>query len=206
MSLAARRTGATCVLSVVKGLAIAMAIAVLAAPLEAREPRQSPWEELTPEEPVPAETSESVPYRVEFLGVEESGLLSVLRAASQLIELQNRPPPTAARLNVRVTEDLTRLDSVLRSEGYYDATARSEIDSDQSPAVVAIRIETGVRYRLANYDVIYEGLTPPPEDLRPSPKQLGLEPDMPARGPRTSAAGERWILATPSRGPSSAGP
>lgn len=200
MSLAARHTVATCVRSVVNGLAVAMAIAVLAAPLEAREPRQSPWAELEPEEPVPAETTESVPYRVEFLGVEESGLLSVLRAASQLIELQNRPPPTAARLNVRVEEDLKRLDSVLRSEGYYDATARSEIDSDQSPAVVAIHIETGARYRLANYDVVYEGLTPPPEDLRPSPEQLGLEPDMPARGPRISAAGKRWILLMTQRG------
>ena len=188
------------ILSLVTGLAVSLAIAALAAPLEAREPKESPWEEAEPEQAAPAASSESIPYRVDFVGVEDAGLLSKLQAASRLVELENRPPPTIARLNLRVEEDLKRLDAVLRSEGYYDASARSDIDSEQTPAEVVIHVEAGALYRLASYEVVYEGLTPPPEDLRPSPELLGIEPDMPARAPRIAAAGQQWTRLMSERG------
>ena len=188
--------------SLVIGLAVSLAIAGLAAPAGAREPRKSPWEtvETETEEPAPAESSEAVLYRVDFVGVEDAGLLSKLRTASRLVELEDRPPPTTARLNLRAEEDLERLESVLRSEGYYDATAQSEIDSEQTPAEVVIRVDTGALYRLAGYEVVYEGPTPPPEDQRPSLEQLGIEFDMPARAPRIAAAGTAWTRLMTQRG------
>ena len=169
-----------------------LGLAALAAPVQAGEPRVSPWEELTPDELTPETTSETVPYQVEFLGTEDSALLSTLEAASQLIELENRPPPTPARLNFRIEEDLARFDSVLHSESYYDATLRSEIDTEEAPTKVIIHIETGRRYRLSSYEIVYVGLTPPPEEQRPDMERLGLEPRMPARGPRIAAAGQLW--------------
>jgi translocation and assembly module TamA len=177
-----------------------LGLAALAAPVQAGEPRVSPWEELPPDEPTPETTTESISYRVEFLGTEDSALLSVLEAASQLIELENRPPPTPARLNLRVEDDLTRLNSVLRSEGYYDATLRSEINTQETPAKVAIHIETGSRYLLSSHELVYEGPAPPPEELRPNMVELGLDPATPARGPRIAAAGQQWVVRMTQRG------
>jgi len=177
-----------------------LALAALAVPAGAGEPRVSPWEELPPDEPTAEATSESVPYKVEFLGTEDAALLSVLEAASQLIELESRPPPTPARLNLRVEEDLTRLNAVLRSEGYYDGTLRSEIDTKATPAKVVIHITTGTRYILTSHDVEYEGATPPPEKLRPGLAELGLKLRTPARGPRIAAAGQTWVALMAQRG------
>ncbi len=200
MPLEAGHAASTGIIVAIRILVMILGLAALATPVQADEPRVSPWEELTPDEATPETTSESVPYQVEFLGTEDSALLSILDAASQLIELENRPPPTPARLNLRIEEDLTRLNSVLRSEGYYDATLRSEINTDETPAKVAIHIETGSRYLLSSHELAYEGLTPPPEKLRPDMEQLGLEPNMPARGPRIAAAGQQWAVLMTHRG------
>jgi translocation and assembly module TamA len=179
---------------------VILTLAALWAPAQAREPRESPWEDLPPDELEAEATTEAVPYQVEFLGTQDSALLSVLEAASQLIELENRPPPTLARLNLRAEEDVTRLEAVLRSEGYYDGTLRSEIDSEESPAEVVIHITTGTRYILTSHDVVYEGETPPPEKLRPDLKALGLKLRTPARGPSIAAAGQRWGALMTQRG------
>lgn len=200
MSMAARHVRISGFVARAAALAVAVGLATLAAPVQAREPRVSPWAEPSRGEPAPRTTSESAPYRVEFVGVEDAALRSTLEAASQLIELQNRPPPTPARLKLRVEEDLTRLNSVLRSEGYYDAVLRSEIDTDVSPVKVAIHIAAGTRYRLASHEVVYEGASPPPETLRPDSQQLGLVSDMPARGPDVAAAGQRWAVLMTQRG------
>jgi translocation and assembly module TamA len=200
MPLEASNAASNGIIVAIRILVMILGLAALAAPVQAGEPRVSPWEELTPDELTPETTSETVPYQVEFLGTEDSALLSTLEAASQLIELENRPPPTPARLNFRIEEDLARFNAVLHSESYYDATLRSEIDTDETPAKVVIHIETGRRYRLSSYEIVYEGLTPPPEKLRPDMERLGLEPRMPARGPRIAAAGQLWVVLMTQRG------
>lgn len=154
MPLEAGHAASTGIIVAIRILVMILSLAALAAPVQAGEPRVSPWEDLNPDELAPETTSETVPYQVEFLGTEDSALLSILEAASQLIELENRPPPTPARLNLRVEEDLKRLNSVLRSEGYYDATLRSEINTDETPAKVAIHIETGSRYLLSSHELV----------------------------------------------------
>ena len=178
----------------------ALCLLALCSPAHSGEPRKSPFENLPPEEPAAEATSEAVPYTVAFVGTDDAQLLSTLKAASQLIELERRPPPTPARLNLRIEDDLARLNRVLNSEGYYDAGLTSEIDSGQSPAVVTVRIDPGERYRLASHEIVYEGADPPPEALRPGLKALGLEPDMAARGPRIAAAGQLWAALMSQRG------
>lgn len=181
-------------------LALTMGVAALATPVQARDPRVSPWTETSTGEPAPETTSETVPYQVEFRGVEDSELLSIMEAASRLIELENRPPPTPARLALRAEEDLKRMESVLRSEGFYDASLKSEIQTDVRPAKVVIHVDTGQRYRLADYEVVYDGASPPPEKLRPTLKELGIEPDMPAEGPKIAAVGQAWKILMTQRG------
>ena len=181
-------------------LVVAMGLAARTPTAEAREPYRSPWAESRTGAPAAGATEESVPYKVEFRGVEDPALQSTLEAASRLIELEDRPPSTPARLAVRAEDDLERMEAVLDSEGYYDATLKSEILSDQSPATVVIHVQTGARYRLARYEVVYEGSSPPPESLRPGLEALGLETKMPARGPEIAAAGATWRKLMTERG------
>ena len=61
----------------------------------------------------------------------------------------------------------------------------------QTPILVTIEVVRGKRYRLRGYDVLYEGPTPPPEALRPTLAELGLEMDSRARAP-TIASPCHW--------------
>src|SRR3546814_13594673 len=71
------------------------------------------------------------PYTTLFRS--ESGLLDLLRASSQLVTLADKPPATAIGLRRRAEDDIGRLQTALRSEGYYDATIDLSIDGDARP-------------------------------------------------------------------------
>lgn len=81
------------------------------------------------------------PYDVAFSGLEDIGLEGLFRQTSQLIALAERPPATQAGLRRRAEEDLERLRSVLRSEGYYAGTLGYEIDTTAEPQIVHIEAE-----------------------------------------------------------------
>src|SRR3546814_14010166 len=89
------------------------------------------------------------PYTTLFRS--ESGLLDLLRASSQLVTLADKPPATAIGLRRRAEDDIGRLQTALRSEGYYDATIDLSIDGDARPVQVRLDIDSGPRYRLAAY-------------------------------------------------------
>jgi translocation and assembly module TamA len=181
--------------------ALLLALLLATAPAGAKE-IDEPYEKRPPAAPsapgegAPAEVS----YAVSITGVQDGALLDLLRAASQLKALQGRPPATLARLRQRTEEDVTRLDTALRSEGYYEAELHARIDDEQRPVEVTIEIETGDRYRLANFAVDYQGPSPPPEDQRPSLKELGVELGQAARGPAIVAAQRQWIALMTQRG------
>ena len=73
------------------------------------------------EDAVPASPAASaVDYEVELVGDLDDDLRSLLEDSSQLIRLQDRPPAGLSGLRRRVNDDLERLATALRSEGYYD--------------------------------------------------------------------------------------
>jgi translocation and assembly module TamA len=150
----------------------------------------------TTEETAPAE----VPYAVKFSGVDDGALLDLLRGVSQLQALQERPPATSARLRQRAKEDLQRLDTALRSEGYYEAELRTRIDEEKRPVEITIEIDPGPRYRLTAFEVGYRGADPPPEDLHPNLEELGIELGRRARAPAIVAAQRQWVTLMTQRG------
>ncbi len=149
-----------------------------------------------PDESAPAE----VRYTVAITGVQDAALLDLLLAASQLKGLESRPPATLARLRQRTKEDLGRLETALRSEGYYEAELRPRIDEEKRPVEVTIEIETGPRYRLAALAIDYQGASPPPDDLRPSLEELGIELGQAASAPPIAAAQRLWAALMSQRG------
>ncbi len=181
--------------------ALLCALLMAAAPAVAGDVRE-PYEDEVPAAPsAPGEGAPAeVPYVATISGVEDGALLDLLRAASQLKALQDRPPATLARLHQRAKEDLARLDTALRSEGYYEAELRTQIEEEKRPVEVTIEIETGPRYRVAAFEVDYRVASPPPEDLRPSLEDLGIELGQPAKAPAIVAAQRQWITIMTQRG------
>ncbi len=145
---------------------------------------------------VPAQ--ETPPARVEYelsiAGVEDRELRDLLEAASQLRALRDRPPATIAGLERRTRDDLERLQAALKSEGYYAATLRHEIDAKARPAVVRISVVPGERYTITAFDVDYVGAGKASPGHRPTLEDLEVRLGMPARAPVVKTA-ERKVLA-----------
>lgn len=130
-------------------------------------------------------------YRTELVGIDDPALAARLREASQLVALADRPPDTEVVLARRAADDLDRLGAVLRSEGYYDASAAYEIDTEQEPAVVTVRIEPGPRYTLAAVRFVGDGGAPLPLLADYAPLAFGLNVGGPAVAAPVVAAEER---------------
>jgi len=129
-----------------------------------------------------------VAYEVHLEGVGDPELLELLRASSQLVALADKPPATAVGLRRRAEDDIGRLQTALRSEGYYDAEIGLDIDSEASPVRVRLAIDHGPRYTLAAYEIAYTGETAPAADQRPALAEIGISLGMPARAPAVVAA------------------
>lgn len=173
-----------------------MACAELRVPDLAADPAPGPDE---PGTGSPAATAPpGIDYAVTITGVPEKDLTELLEQSSQLAALRDRPPATLAGLRRRADDDRERLASTLRSEGYYAAEVRVEIDRATTPIKVTLYASTGIRYLLADYEVRYEIAPVPEADAQPSLEDLGLYIGMPARAPAIVAA-QRALLDTLAR-------
>jgi translocation and assembly module TamA len=149
-----------------------------------------------PEEP----RVEAVAYEVRIAGVEDAGLLEILQASSQLVALADRPPATAIGLRRRAQDDIERLQTALRSEGYYDAEIALDIAAGEPPAQVELSVTPGPRYRLAAYNVTYVGDTTPEDAARPGLEDIGIAQGAPARAPAVVAAEQSLVELLQERG------
>ena len=130
-----------------------------------------------------------VPYETVFRGVEDETLLDLLEGSSRAVELQDRPPATPTLLERRGERDVEQLRTVLRSEGYYEATVAVEVDTARDPAQLVFQIDRGPPYRIESVAVT------PTEGAEavqlPDAAALGLTPGLRARAPEIEAAGDR---------------
>jgi len=101
--------------------------------------------------------NEKLSYKTEFTGIENKKLASLFRSASQLIALQDRPPPGMASLERRVLTDLDVFRKVLRSEGYYAGELSYRITPGHPAILVSIDVKTGPKYRFKEYTIQYTG-------------------------------------------------
>ncbi len=170
---------------------LAVAAWALATPAEAGQAPEfvgSPGEQAggngDPESP----RAEGAAYEVRIEGVEDAGLLEILQASSQLVALADRPPATAIGLRRRAQDDIERLQTALRSEGYYDAEIALDIETGEALAQVELSVTPGPRYRLAAYNVTYVGDTTPEGAAQPALEDIGIARGMPARAPAVVAA------------------
>ena len=136
-----------------------------------------------------------VEYRTEIAGVEDRALGKLLESASQLVTLEDRPPPSVVALERRVLSDIERLQKVLRSEGYYDAKIAYRIDADEEPVRVFLDLTPGPRYRLGRFEIRYLGIGSDAADLPSDAAALGAVVGDPARAEMVTGARRRLLEA-----------
>lgn len=146
-----------------------------------------------PSAPEAEDQPEILPYEVRLEGVQDADLLAILQASSQLVALTGKPPATEVGLRRRAEDDIQRLTTALRSEGYYRSIIDLAIDSDVRPAKVTLEIDPGPRYSLAAYNIAVTGNPPPGEAEQPDLQEIGIELGMPARAPVVVEAEQNYV-------------
>lgn len=76
----------------------------------------------------------------------DGDLASLLRRASNLAALAEQPPETALGLERRVAADKARLETAMRSQGYYAATVEIVADLAATPTTLRVSASPGPRY------------------------------------------------------------
>jgi translocation and assembly module TamA len=141
---------------------------------------------LLPTRPVRADAPYATDIRLQ--GVENSALLDALRSASQLVALEDRPPPTDAALRRRVEDDLPRLEQVMQAAGYWTPKLSYAIDLTAEPAKVTVTIVPGPLFHLASVTFRSPSGEALPLLERLGPSAFGLEIGGPARSAPVAAA------------------
>ncbi len=108
----------------------------------------------------------AVKYTVRIEGV-KGDLHDLLESVSRLKTFENKPPPTVAGVDRRARNDIEQLIEALRSEGYYDGRVSYELDRDQTPVRVTLKVEPGMEYVLSDFTVRYVGADGQP---KPAPE------------------------------------
>ena len=123
-------------------------------------------------------------YEINFVGLKDQQVLKAMFDVSDLVVLQDRPPPSINGLRYRIASDVPELLKVLRAYGYYDAVITADIDSKKEVLQVYLLIQPGPQYTLASYEV-YQGeacteIANLPNCCTFTPECLGLEVGKPA--------------------------
>ncbi|MGH6914922.1 MAG: autotransporter assembly complex protein TamA, partial [Geminicoccales bacterium] len=147
-----------------------------------------------------ARDGSEIEYDATISGVSDDRLHALLRSASHLVALADRPPATVAALERRTQDDLARLRETLRSEGYYDSSLDYRLNTDERPVDVRIEVVPGQRYKLAEFEISYEISPPPRKEAQPSLSDIGVTPGMPARAPDVLSAEKKAVETLQSRG------
>jgi len=132
-----------------------------------------------------------LPYDVVFNTTDQAPLdptlESAMRAASQLLALIDKPTATMSALRRRAVEDATRMVDVLKSKGYYQATADAVVTQDEDEATVTVSVMPGDAYLIGDFQVVYEG-APPTPDTVPDIEDVGMVLGMFAEADQVIAA------------------
>jgi translocation and assembly module TamA len=159
--------------------------------------------------PQAARAAEPQPYRIQFVSTGQSSLDSTIKATSQLQTLRTSAPVNPFGLIARARGDVSRLETVLRSFGYYDGSAVITINGlgldapgladslralpKGTDAHIRIALTLGPLFRLGRIDV--EGKVPAGLE-----RQLDLKSGEPAVASEVLDGGSRLQTALQNHG------
>ncbi len=97
-----------------------------------------------------------VAYEVDIDGAGWS-LGRVIRESTSTCKFVERSPSTVGQLRHRMAKDQKAIESILKSNGYYDGTVNLYLDTTRQPARVDIKVWRGKPYRFRHVKVKYAG-------------------------------------------------
>jgi len=100
-----------------------------------------------------AQAIASIPYRVEYFGIEDGVALKTIKATSQLHILQKTLPDSIQALRYRAESDIPEMLKVLHSRGYYEARVQISVEEREGKALVFISIEPGPVYTISSFQL-----------------------------------------------------
>lgn len=103
----------------------------------------------------------AVEYKARIEGVSEGAVGKAIKESIQTFRLEDRPPATIGQLRRRMDADLPRVETILESRGYYDASVAGEIDTSDHPVRAIFRIEQGGQYRFRHIQLHFYGSPDP---------------------------------------------
>jgi translocation and assembly module TamA len=148
--------------------------------------------------PFPALADVAYKAEIELKGLEDKKLLETLKAASQLVQLEDKPPPSNAALRRRAEDDVPRLKEVMQAAGYWTPTITYALDvgneaEPKGKAKVTVTIDPGPLFTLATVTVRTPTGEPPPLLDKLGPGGIGLEIGGPAASAPIVAAEQRIV-------------
>jgi translocation and assembly module TamA len=158
---------------------------------------------------VPARAADPIAYTVKIAPTGEASLDATLAGTSQLSALRTKAPAGPFAVVARARQDIGRLDTVLKSAGYYQARITLAINGhglddptlpdalqalpQSATAAITVTIDKGPLYHLRH--VTLDGAVPP--DAR---KAFTLKPGDPAIAATVLAAGNTLLSALQEHG------
>ncbi|MEP6784558.1 MAG: BamA/TamA family outer membrane protein [Sphingomonadales bacterium] len=119
------------------------------------------WPDLNTRDPLEAEPSATAPrnetprYSVVLTGAEELPKVRERFDSLSVLRQNDGKPANAAQIDRRARDDVELLDTIMRSEGYYDATILTDIKpaAQGDRVVVTLTVAPGQQYKFETVDV-----------------------------------------------------
>ncbi|NGX58506.1 MAG: Translocation and assembly module TamA [Chlamydiae bacterium] len=97
-----------------------------------------------------------IPYVIKYEGIDNDKVLEIMRSVSQLETLKAHPPATLTALSRRAEADIPNLVQALQTYAHYKPKITFSINTEQSPVVVTMIIETGKVYPFKSFEIFSE--------------------------------------------------
>lgn len=97
-------------------------------------------------------------YKIEYIGVEDSIALKMIKSTTQLKNLQKTLPDSIQALRYRAESDIPEILKILHSQGYYEASIQIQIEERSPGAVVFVIVYLGPAYTISSFTVhLFQG-------------------------------------------------
>ncbi len=106
--------------------------------------------------------ADSVEYKVKIRGARDNAVKRAIKDTSRTYMMRHRPPSTIGQLKRRMEKDVALIETILEANGYYDGRVTIELEEDESPLRVYIRVKQGESYRFRKVELLFTG----PDDER----------------------------------------
>ena len=133
-------------------------------------------------------------YTVSISGIGDKALVEAVRNVSQLDEHKDQAALSLRALRLRTDAALERVETLLRSRGYYGSTITYDIlRPDSSDREIALKIDTGPPYMLAAYDIVSTTPGEPRNPIDVPYETLGIDTSVAVQADQIIAADSRLL-------------